>query len=59
MQTKVVTVSRERMIYYLVEQKIFDHVIKNASSYIMKIRTLPERSLDIKVGNYTHKEWID
>lgn len=51
--------SRERIIYSLVQEKFFDYIIKNASTYIRRAALMPERNVEMKVGGWTHKEQID
>jgi hypothetical protein len=52
-------VSRERIIYSLIQEKFFDYIIKNASTYIRRAALMPERNVEMKVGGWTHKEQID
>jgi hypothetical protein len=42
-----------------VQEKIFDHIIKNASTYIKRAALVADKHIEMKVGSWTHKEQID
>lgn len=43
----------------MVTDKIFDLIIKNAALYIKKAAVVVEKSVEMKVGNWSHREHID
>lgn len=63
MQNNSVTESstRERIISFLITEKIYDLVLSNAETYMKSVQSEPNMSVDTKLAGspFTHKERID
>ena len=53
--------TRERIISFLIQEKIFDLVLSNAESYIKFAQSIPNVNSETKLpgSTFTHKERID